>query len=96
MYIDYNGVCLYYLLTCRGGGGGGVGGSEFLNTFFKECAYFCLQVWKFDSIVFLCFWVKNNEVEIRDSFAVFVLKNVLVDIELKCVVPEVRVRKVFY
>ena len=39
--------------------------------------------------------MKYDEIEITDYFAIFGLKNVLVDIQLKGVVPVVRVWKVF-
>ena len=39
--------------------------------------------------------MKNHEVEIRNGFAIFGLKNVLVNVELKCVVPVVRVWEMF-
>ena len=39
--------------------------------------------------------MKNDEIQIGDRFAVFGLKNVFVDIQLKCVVPVVCVGEVF-
>ena len=39
--------------------------------------------------------MKNDKVEIRYRFAVFGLKNVLVDVELQCVVPVVRIWEMF-
>ena len=39
--------------------------------------------------------MKYDEIEVRDSFSVFGLKDVFVDIQLKCVVPVVCVGEVF-
>ena len=39
--------------------------------------------------------MKNDEIQICDCFSVFGLKDILVDIQLKGVVPEIRVWKVF-